>query len=278
MKKFIVNTICFLLCASIVLLSCEAYYFYSGKYQENVNGEEVYYALRKSLKKNTKKKKLILGDSVAMQMYPCSGTYDDYNSLACNAAISVAGHYFLLKNFLENNTDELPEEVIFLVNPFTLENNLTVLSFHYFLKPFNTKKYKSEFTENLITRIKQTPNYWLTQLPFIRSSSYNINYELPPKSYYWISPISNDYLQKMIDICEQYNVVFRMIPSPIREDRREEIMTDINNSYNNDESDLLTTCLFKDYIDCMVFYPNNHYKDNIHFENNFIPCDYLKNK
>lgn len=113
MRKFCFRVLSFSFAAMVLLLACEAYYYYSGWYQEKVNGTEVYYALRNSKKKHSRVKRLILGDSVAMQLYPCSKQYNDAVSLTCNAAITMAGFYFLMNNYLKTNSENPPEEVVF---------------------------------------------------------------------------------------------------------------------------------------------------------------------
>ena len=136
MKLFLGHILKFFAIALAILLLCESMYFYSGHYQEKVNGWEVYAAIRKS-KQNSNVKRLLLGDSVAMQIYPCDKEYNDMVSLACNQAITMAGYYFLLDNYIESNNNTLPENVILFINPLTLGSNMDQFAYHYFLKPFN---------------------------------------------------------------------------------------------------------------------------------------------
>lgn len=276
MSQFLNQVSKFLLIALAILLLCESLYFYSGCYHDKVNGSEVYYALTKSKSKvNKKYKVLIIGDSVALQLYPATKDYDDIISLTCNAAVSVAGFYFLMNNYFRTNPDLLPDEVIFLVNPFTLSNNLSVLSFHYFLKPFYNNEYYSEITSSLFDRIHEIPHYWLSQMPFVRSSSYCINYELEPPEWTWISPIANDYIRKSYELADSMNVEFKLIPSPIRSDRENEIMLAIQKSINNHETDLLNSNLMQNYISMINFMDTSCFSDHIHLKTQYIPKTYL---
>lgn len=277
MRKFCFRALSFSFAAMVLLLACEAYYYYSGWYQEKVNGTEVYYALRNSKKKHSRVKRLILGDSVAMQLYPCSKQYNDAVSLTCNAAITMAGFYFLMNNYLKTNSENPPEEVVFLVSPWTLMNNMnSVLSFHYFLKPFYTEEYRTDYTQNLYKTIYDNPYYWLSQYPFVRSSSYCVDYEVQKQTWYWISPITSDYIQKSDSVCRQYGVHFRMIPSPVRADRELELQNAIDLSVQTAESPILNMPVFKQYMQYINYADTTLFKDRIHFYPTMIPENYLQ--
>lgn len=277
MKKFCIRALAFSLAAIILLLACEAYYFYSGWYQEKVNGTEVYCALRNSKKKRAKVKRIIIGDSVSMQLYPCTKEYDKAVSLTCNAAITVAGFYFLMTNYLNTNSDNLPDEVVFLVSPWTLKNNMnSVLAFHYFLKPFYTDEYCSDYTTNLYQTIHDNPYYWLSRFPFVRSSSYCVNYEVKQPTWHWIAPIVSDYVQKADSVCNQYGVRFRMIPSPVRADRQQELEQAMASSMRSAESPILVMSVMQQYMEYIHYADTALFNDNIHFRPDAIPVNYLQ--
>ncbi len=277
MKKFCIRAVAFSLAAIILLLACEAYYFYCGWYQEKVNGTEVYCALRNSKKKHAKVKRIIIGDSVSMQLYPCTEEYDDAVSLTCNAAITVAGFYFLLTNYLATNLNDLPDEVVFLVSPWTLKNNMnSVLAFHYFLKPFYTEAYRSDYTPNLYQTIHDNPYYWLSQFPFVRSSSYCIDYEVKQPTWHWIAPIASDYVQKADSVCRQYGVRFRMIPSPVRADRHAELEQTMASSIGAAESPIFAMPVMQQYMENINYADTAMFIDNIHFRPDAIPANYLQ--
>ena len=214
MKQFVVRILKFLAIALAMLLLCESIYFYSGYYQDKVNGWEVYTAIRKSKQKVCKVKRLLLGDSVAMQMYPCDKDYDDMVSLACNQAITMAGYYFLLDNFIELNKEALPDEVVLLVNPYTLSSNVDQFAYHYFLKPFYNDKYRALFSSILQQRISKIKCYQTARLPFIRTSNYSPTYEMPEGDYIFVSPISKEYLERMWNLCKQKGISLQLMFTP----------------------------------------------------------------
>ncbi len=243
------------------LLICESIYYYSAAYQSKVNGWEVYSAIKQSKKVHKNKKKLILGDSVAMQLFPCDRDNDSIISLACNQAVSLAGYYFLLTNYVKENREDLPEEVILLINPLTLRNDLDQFAFHYFLKPFYNAEYKERFSGELITRCKQIPFYWASQIPFIRSSSYSISYDLPLECYHLASPITQEYFRRILVICSQTNIAFRLVSVPVNIDKQAMINDLFRQSIDANE---LPEDLMRAFQQNVSYYPSSDFKDKIH--------------
>ncbi|MCM1034557.1 MAG: hypothetical protein NC038_03425 [Paludibacter sp.] len=279
MKHFLRDTVLFLFCAMFVLLLAEGYYFYSHAYEQNVNGWEVYTAIRNSLiKKTDSVKRLLIGDSVAMQMYPCDQEYDDMVSLTCNQAITFAGYYFLLNNYLQTNPDNLPSEVVILVTPFTLASAGDEFMFHYFLKPFYRTSYQKDYTQTLSATIASLPCPWLSQLPFIRSSNYTIDYlPTPQRVNPLLSTITDEYMCKMHQLSQQYGFQLYLLPAPIRESRRIELEERIVSSYAQDMSSNSWENYLQSFIKSIVVYPDSMYQDPIHFSASFIPKHYLNN-
>ena len=273
MKQFVVRILKFLAIALAMLLLCESIYFYSGYYQDKVNGWEVYTAIRKSKQKVCKVKRLLLGDSVAMQMYPCDKDYDDIVSLACNQAVTMAGYYFLLDNFIELNKEALPDEVVLLVNPYTLSSNVDQFAYHYFLKPFYNDKYRALFSSTLQQRISKIKCYQTARLPFIRTSNYSPTYEMPEGDYIFVSPISKEYLERMWNLCKQKGISLQLIFTPAKESNKANIETALEASIINGE-------FIFDFLiqskSSLTFLPDSLFKDNVHFEGKSIPNNYLK--
>lgn len=260
MKRFLSQIVLFCIFAFFVLLLCEGYYYYSGCFEKNVNGWEVYAAIHQS-KTKQKKKKLILGDSVAMQLFPCDNDYDSIASLACNQALSMAGYYFLLTKYLNTNQENLPSEVILLINPLTLSNNLDHFAFHYFLKPFYRTEYYPLFSDYLVLRCQEIPHYWSARLPFIRSSSYSFAYEMPEEQYALVSPIAREYLQRITHALSNRNITFRIVPLPVSEEKRELLDDKYERSIANTE---LPIEIIQNIQAHTQYYPKECFKDKVH--------------
>ena len=151
------TTICI---GTMIVLSYVCDVFVLDHYQHLLplfSGKETYISINKS-KKKTKFKKLILGDSTAHQFFDNIDDTDSvYYSLACNQGISVCGQFLLLDNFL--TIGNKPKEVYLIYNPISFKNNLdTKYTYHYFLKPFFRREYKSKISEIAMEQIYQILN------------------------------------------------------------------------------------------------------------------------
>jgi len=255
MKQFLLN--CILAGAAfifILYLSCFIGNRIITKYDVNVfqlYGFEVKHSIYKS-KKHKKVKKLLLGDSVANQLYSNNDCNGEIYSLASTQAISVAGQYFLLNNFIESNKDDLPDEVIFLYSPFSLGYNFDKFTYHYFLKPFFNKEYIKYFDKNLLARVEQIPQYKTAQFLLINCSNYSPRY-------------------KIIDICANNGISLKLVSTPIRKSRKNEFGNLLRNlQKGNKQSELL-----RQYISSVTYYDDEMFGDPSHFKKEFVPKDYL---
>lgn len=263
MKKFIYTIFSFTIFAAIILLLCESIYYHTGWFERKVNGWEVYAAIRQS-KTKQKKKKLIIGDSVAMQFFPCDNEHDTVVSLACNQAIGMAGYYFLLNNYIKTNRDNLPEKVILLITPMTLGNNLDGFAFHYFLKPFYTQEYMENYSQYLLDRCQQIPFYWMASCPFVRSSSYTLKYCLSTEEFVLVSPISQEFLLKINHLLMSLDIQFSIVPLPVCEDKRDSLNTKYRLCAHTNE--LPIDILFS-LAERTIYFPKELFVDDIHLTN-----------
>lgn len=269
MKKFIIHTLIITIVFGTIF---NLYSFFrlhltyknpNGEHALLLNGSEIFNAIYKS-KTKKKVKKVIIGDSVAEQIYSVNEYNDSIYSLSCNQAITLAGHYCLLKSFIETNKEVLPEEVILYYNPFSLKNNLDRFAFHYFLKNFYyNNEYEKDLNEDIInTRVKKIPYYFLAKLPIIKGINWSPSYTLPDENVgQWCSPITKCYLNKIDSLCKDNNLKFKFHPSPVKEDRKKELHNLLVD----------TDPLLKAYIDNLNYRPANEFTDQIHFKKNYIP-------
>ena len=240
-----------------------------------VQGHEIRTAERKSKRHTTKKvKKLILGDSTGCGLYPSWRSYNSIVSLACNQAVSMAGQYFLLKNYLEANKDNMPQEIVLLCNPYSFNNDLDQFAYHYFLKPFPIWRYKKLYTAHLYERVESIPLYWTAYLPFVHASRLTPKQSVPEV---WevkdFSKISYEYLLLIDSLTQSYNIPLHFIATPVREDRKQ--------SMEKVAKNIESTCpeqlkyIFKQYNSSITYYPADYFEDKAHLKKQHIPHDYL---
>jgi hypothetical protein len=236
-------------------------------------GKDVYHSIYKSRQKR-QVSLVILGDSVANQIYPNNYYNNDVYSLACSATVTIAGHYFLLNNFIETNKGRLPKEVILFYNPFMFSNDLdnSLFSFNYFLKPFYTSQYKLLINEYLENKIKKIPYYYSVQFPFIKNTSFSPKYSLNTEEFGLFSLLSKIYIEKIEILCKSNQILFRLESTPISTSRKEELLREKNAIKYMPQIDTETINL---YFDKIVMLDDMLFLDNLHFMNDKIPYDYL---
>ena len=275
MKRFISVICLYLLALLFVTLPPEIYKIVTDSGYGDAPGGEVRAAVKVSKTKANKViKKLVMGDSTGHALYPSENQYDSIVSMACNQAITFAGQFFLLKNYLETNKDNLPQEIIFLVTPESFGNDVDQYAYQYFLKPFPIIDYKSLYTEHLYSRIRSIPFYWTANMPFIQTSGYTPRVSVPAYSEHkHLSELTYEYLARIDDITKEYNVTFYIVSTPVRDDRRQEIekvLQDLKSIGSKRFSHLI-----EPYIKSVTYYPSDLFFDQVHLEDTETPKDYL---
>lgn len=274
MKKFLLQIVLFAGLALCIILPPEIYKMRHVVPSTQIN-PDVYNAIENSLQKTPRYRYLVMGDSMGMQLYPCDGSYSNLFSLTCNQAITFAGHYFLLNNYLEQNKDSMPDDVILIYNPISFRNNTDVFTFHYFLKPFFTDQYKGLYTESLWKAIKCVPFYWLSQFPIVNTSSWSVEYHPDKyKPYSLLSPISSDYLKLMINLLKENNINFRIIAPPLSDMKKSEYEQYWKEGLNRGEFEGFEKIMTA-YHNSFQYFPDSLFLDSIHLLPENIPQDFL---
>ena len=266
MRRFLFRCLLWLL----LLFVLEGGMYLTGFRFATFNGKEVFRSIDLS-KKKTGKGLLILGDSVCQQLYPSQLEYPDAVSLACNQAVTMAGQFFLMRNYLEANADALPRQVVFVCTPLCLQNDVDRYAFQYFLKPFYTKEYRPFFNEMLMDRVRKIPHYRASRLPFVRVSNFTFAYEEEPEaSYSLISPLSRSYLRQMDSLAASKGVSFSLVCAPVRESERNAVGIACEGAAERNE---LTPALLGPYRNGILSYPDSLFRDERHFRKECIPDD-----
>lgn len=275
MKRFISVIFLYLLAVLLVTLPLEIYKIATDASYGNAPGGEVRAAVRVSKTRTNKKiKKLIMGDSTGHALYPSRNEYDSIASMACNQAITFAGQYFLLKNYLETNSVNLPQEIIFLLTPESFGNDVDQYAYQYFLKPFPILEYKSLYTDHLYSRIKSIPFYWTANFPFIQTSGYTPRVSVPSYTKQMhLSELTYEYLVLMDQIAQKYDVPFRLVSTPVRDDKKQAIEL-VSQDLKAIGSDRLSH-LLEPYIKSITYYPSELFFDGVHLNDEDTPKDYL---
>lgn len=271
MKKFILYTLAFLLLNGSLLVAGDAWNYYSGEYEKTSISPEVHEAIH-AARKSRAAKRLLIGDSVCRQLYWTGQPAPDVVSLGCNQAVTMAGHFFLFKDYLAAHPDSVPERLILSFDASSLGNNLDVYSYHYFLKPFFHWENLGSFNQHLWKRMSCIPFYWSCRLPFIRSNGFSVEYEMPREEYSLASPVTMDYLDSIVNTAQMLGISVSMLSNPIRESRADGVEYQYQEALKRDEFKRLTP-LFEEWYQSITTCPDSCFRDHVHFRQEFLPHD-----
>jgi hypothetical protein len=273
MRKFVINTFIFILPVLVIIFSEHLYLLLSQKYKNTVAGNEIYISLNKSKRKG-KTKKILIGDSVCNQLFSNITFNDTINSLACNQAISMAGHFILLDNYLKANNQV--DTVYMIFSPFSFLNNLDqVYTYHYFLKPFYVKEYIPMFTETVFHQLHKIPYYFVCRNPIILTSNWAPNFNSEDDiTFTFLSPISAEYLLKIKELSIKYKFKLIILPTPTKVSNRPFIekikMDEITKTGLGNE--------FENYLKDIIYVNDTNFIDNVHLKDKRMFAEYYKNK
>jgi len=261
MKKFALNLFIFLIPLSIIYYVKPLLLIQSGAYKLSVTGREIYFSIAKS-KQKTKKRKVIIGDSVGKQLFTNDYDVDNLYSLTCNQAIGLSGHYFLLNNYFSAGNEA--DTVYLLFIPLSFKNNLDqVYTYQYFLKPFYNSEYKPLFTKTVFEQIKKIPYYFLSWEPHILTSNWAPSFSpKDPEDDLFISKISVEYLQLMKELCEQNNTSLILVSPPLMESEKEKIESVDHEQFKT----IGLQSEFENYFNNFIFLNDTNFMDGIHMK------------
>ena len=246
-----------------IVLPVELYKMFHEQDDSKIPGYEALIAVRVSHTYTNKAvKRLILGDSTGRLFYPVWQDYDSMVSLACNQAVTMAGQYFLLKNYLETNADNLPGQIVLIYTPFSLSNDVDKYAYQYFLKPFPPSEYQSLYTKHLKERIESIPFYWTANWPFIQTSGYTPRFAVPDEEIATpLSELTYEYLIRIDSLAKKYNIPWEMCSTPVRDDRAQEVEQII--SALEQKTGVLAPVM-QNYIQSIRYYPAEYFQDATH--------------
>lgn len=272
MKRFLFRLfVFFVFICVIVYCSGNLLYYCISKYGRNFLNNADYKVTESILRsrKHKKVKKLVLGDSVASSLYGESEDSCVY-SLCATVAITPVGHYLLCANFIDNNEEQLPEEVILILNPLCWTNTMSGgLFYSTFTKNFFNDEFKKFLAKDEIEYLnKETfaclcDQRWYQLSPYI-PETYQIQ-----ESGKCIAPIQYKYVLMMKHLCDKKGITFRLCSGPVRKSLEEVI----ERKRQND--DLCENPLFEDYFASIKYLDDDNFVDQLHLKTDCVPRDYL---
>jgi|WetSurMetagenome_2_1015567.scaffolds.fasta_scaffold04875_5 hypothetical protein len=275
MKKFLLKSVLFVLIFFALSHVRPLYLLSKDRYKRTVAGKEVYYSIQKSKQRNALSSRVLLGDSVAYQMFKNTTSNNPIYSLACNQAVGLTGQFVLLNNYLKagNHVDA----VYLLLSPFSFSNNLNqVYTYQYFLKPFYRDEYFPLFTKTVVQQIHKIPYYYLSRYPQVLTSNWAPDFvSRDQTNYTFLSPISVEYLARIKELSIKYDFKLIVTPTPMSLSNRPKIESMNKNevAINHLESE------FKNYFsDILYLDDSNFVSDGAHLKNPQKYAEYYKER
>lgn len=254
----------------------------SVSYRTLGSGETI--SLWEKIGGTTEKEKLILGDSVADQLYVYRDN-EEYCALTGNMAMSLVWQYIYASEFLERNP--LATDIYLCLTPDIFDYSFeTKLSYLYLVIPLaetdNMDKLEEEQREllgNMFGSLFVKANV----ADYIGKSGFNkkiyLNtvdkfYETFPKRKEIVEKTSNPdsvlaetYIMKIYELCKEKNVTLHLIPNPKKDiPEYREYMKELEQRYK--DSPLYE--INPEYFNQIVYYPEECFKDELHFTDEFL--------
>lgn len=216
---------------------------------------------------------LLLGDSVANQLF--DGLRDKNDTIAIcpiNRAITLAGQYVIIKEYLANHPDATDIYMVFY--PGTLSSSIEpVLSYQYIAMPFIENGYEKDLEGLAMNKLEDTYGKFFLRpevLSYIDNSGVNrklffsnMEKKTETESMDAVSDISLEYLVMIYNLCQKEGVNIHMMSTPVADiDIRHEEQASIKQLF--DEYGL--SSMYPEYCDSFSYYPAEMFIDEVHFK------------
>lgn len=221
--------------------------------------------------------RLILGDSVCCQMF--SGLQWCNNELCIagsNGAVTMAGQYILLREFIENHSNV--SDVWLVVLPISLQRYVDkTVGYQYVVMPFVLNDKIAFLDDNTIETIEKSFGKYSMEPKFVefldKSAisrkiylNYISNHFNDPNESWPIADISSQYIIKMKKLCDDNGITMHLLPAPSPDDEHTtEFINAFKLSYMNSE----LYYYFPTYIDNISTFPEEQFGDGTHFTEDY---------
>ena len=166
-----------------------------------------------------------------------------------------------MANFLDNNKDDKPQEVILILNPLCWNNTLEGgLAYSTFAKNFFNDEFKPYMDEQELSYISKWPYAWLLNQKWFALCPYSTSVEehLPKGDF--VSPQQYRYLRKMMRLCTQNGIKFSLYSGPVRESLKPHIDSLFIGKSHTKE------LLFLNYYKSIKYMPDSCFNDQLHLK------------
>lgn len=237
------------------------------------------------IRNDSDSKKLILGDSVAGQVF-ISEKFDNALVATGNQSMTFIWQYIFVKEFIDTHPDAT--DVYIAIAPDSLNSVWhSYLSYQYVLMPLVKYGYLDELDD--VSRdeladiygeffmkeqvVRMIDNSGINRKLFLNYVQATIPDEIVAKEYTKVTRIPNDYLVKIYELCREKDVSMHLICCPCK-DTPENRAANEELSKNYALTDI--GALFPNYFEGITYYPADEFKDAMHFKDNLLTSDFKR--
>ena len=251
----------------------------SADYMENSGADEIKPFIDRVQQKDGTTK-LIIGDSMCQQMFNGLQQYNtDYTIAGSNGAITMAGQYLLVNEYLKNH--ENVTDIYIYLHPSSLGRGIdSSVAYSYIVMPFGLKNALSALDTNTLDDMKSVYGAiflkpvmmkWLENFPVGRKVYFNVIKDsgkvFEEESMY---DIPNQYIEKIYSMCKEKNITLHLYPSPVSEHFYEDI----------EKRKLLYSGTwleehFPEFFSKIVYFPREQAADGTHFSEEYATQEHF---
>lgn len=272
MKRFITKILLFIIIVfGVIYTSGETFYYFINKTGSNFLNNADYKVTESIIRSRMHKKvkKLVLGDSVSSSLY--GGSVDSVvYCLSATVALTPVGHYLLCANFLTNNKEQLPEEVILILNPICWTNTMEGgLFYSTFTKNFYNDEFKRYLDCEEVEYLDVERYAWLCNYRWYQLTPYTPETHQTQEKGKGIAPVQYKYVMMLKNLCEKNGIGFRLLSGPVRESLQTEVENvRMSNAHFKEP-------LFVEYFASVKYMDDVNFIDQFHLKKECVPQDYF---
>lgn len=228
--------------------------------------------------------RLILGDSVANQLYLYRGN-DEYYIATGNLAMTFVWQYIFAKDYLEAHPEAT--DIYLCITPDSLERSFEVkLSYNYLLIPLAQTNNMDALDEEQYSLLKDMYGSFFVKpetVRFIGASGLNTKLYLNAvENFYTLFPqrrsrvektsapdlnLAETYILNIQTLCDEHDVTLHLIPNPKMDtEENREYLKQLEDEYRHSPLYQINPGFFEQ----IIFYPEEVFKDDLHFKDEFL--------
>ncbi|MDQ3234610.1 MAG: hypothetical protein M3Q07_22630 [Pseudobdellovibrionaceae bacterium] len=272
-KKFFIRSFLFL-SIGLILFGVSGHFLVSeARLAKFIFGYDV--VLRSQEK--TTKTKLVLGDSVANQIYYEQRNSPDTLVLTSVQGISMIGQYILMNKVLEANPGQIKSMSLVYI-PHSFSNNLDQpYTMGNLVSAFFTFENLHYFSRESIWMLARRPLVFLSLLKFFRTNNlltidytpFNPDPSMPFEPFTrhaaFLSPISSQYLKLIFDKCAEEKIECKVVGAPIARTANIDFV-----KFRNSVASSGLDKEFEHYFDAVHVLEGENFVDGVHLTNSAL--------